>query len=176
MQALTDRMMHVEVVVDCQRSQKTYLTEEESHSDRTKYIVERFGGTDVKRDTFVYYLRHCSSRIERMTPWPYLQALENLLGFKIVRVEYDWIESKFDIINTPALEEAIKEDLEPALGPATVGSTTPTEFFPRYLEFRPREYLATNPTKPISRTLSKRQTDNEFFRTYMLRLATQNFE
>ncbi len=122
------------------------------------------GGAEILRKKIRIWFRGCSHHMHQIIPTAWFQALKALTGFQTVIVEitmdpffYFLMRVPVHIQNTPRLRltdrenlrTAMRDELEPALGPAKNGFLERDEarrhwWVPDgylFLEFHPRQYL-----------------------------------
>ncbi|KAL9077389.1 MAG: hypothetical protein Q9161_000234 [Pseudevernia consocians] len=159
-QAPTNRMMNILLEVDmlqhgieCRDEEETGRHPESTDGYVSFDILKDFGGVEILRKTMRIRFHRCSVFTHRIIPTTYFQALKALIGFQTVIVE---IRMRYPPYREPAephvhytLRMAMRDVLEPALGPAKIGSVEcvqePHDGYPLdeplFLEFHPRQYL-----------------------------------
>ena len=161
-QAPTNRMMNILLEVDmwqhgfeCREEEETGRHPESTDGYPDKFnvsfdILKDFGGVEILRKTMRIRFHGCSVFTHRIIPTTYFQALKPLIGFQTVIVEIRMGNLPYRASHVyHTLRMAMRDVLEPALGPAKLGSVEcvqePHGRWPfdklLFLEFHPRQYL-----------------------------------
>ena len=113
--------------------------------------IDHFTGTEVTRN-YMHIKFHPTIELETELRSPLFCSLENLLGFRTVRIDLpssfavDTNDPQLAINDSTRVMQAVRARLEPALGPAvTQHLHNPGDFdYYDYLIFHPHEYIAEN--------------------------------
>ena len=165
--APTHRIMNVQLLLDMDwHNDKCYtVCDEDSNLSRAlrldrmnviHQVLEDFGGTEILRRMMRIRFKDCSIHTHRIIPTKYFQALTELTGFHTVVVQISMERFLYcpirvcsrQLSDCDQLRAAMRDVLEPALGPAELGyvtrESTECVAFDEYhfLEFHPQRYLA----------------------------------
>ena len=164
-QAPTNRMMNIMLEVDMWQhsTECTWWEETNRHPGSTDMypddfdirfdILKDFGGVEIFRKTMRIRFHGCSKFTHRIIPTTYFQALKTLIGFQTVIFEIPIEGHPSCAYRGPhfhhTLRMAMRDGLEPALGPAKISSVkyvrAKHDYLPfdevLFLEFHPRPYL-----------------------------------
>ena len=117
--------------------------------DICKDTIDHFTGTEITRN-YMHITFHQTLGLETELTLPLFHSLENLWGFRTVRIDpipysftVDTNNPQFAINYNMRARQALKARLEPALGPAvTQHHHNPGDFdYYGYLIFHPHEYI-----------------------------------
>lgn len=160
----TDRIMRVELEVNKRANSLACPAVHKAPSDRSPlHFLQAFGGGEISRKSI------CINFVDNMQPafrvvkhTTLFHAMIKLTGFGTVKIEFgrqpskvdtgSWLEGakSYYTYDCKALKTAIKNALEPTLGPAMSGEFDSSSgyrmadhWFARCLEFRPRDFTAT---------------------------------
>ena len=142
-----DRLMNVSLVFDMWEnlymwddSSWWYLKDSNVRCDLPKV----FGGADILRKRMRIVFEMCSASTHRIISTTYFEGLTTLTGFQTMLVQISMAEDngKEKLSDCEHLQTAMKDALEPALGPAIMGSAKLNEwgYCDCFLEFRPRQH------------------------------------
>lgn len=130
-------------------------------SDESLRLMYLFVGTKVLRKTFGMFMTRHQRAHSAILQSPVVEIVKQLIGFKTVSLKVheifaDWFNADLAIFDAPV--HAMKQALEPALGPSTDRSLK--EDRPDIeVTFHPRDYLLPSSGTPAAKEHSDIRTD-----------------